>query len=236
MNDEVATVTEHQRQEPALARAEERLMARVEQRCGAVMASRCQASPLPAAFLAALVANESGADPDAARFEPAVYRHLEALAAGFKPVYAGVDAQELDGEVREIGVRKADEFHRRALEALELRIGGNSLQGLKDAALRELATSWGYTQIMGYHMIGRKGTPRDLLDPVRHFRVAMELLSDFAARYHLNLGRDFAELLRCWNTGQPYVPPRGVATTDPSYVAKGLRRMALYARLQGESN
>ena len=76
---------------------------------------------------------------------------------------------------------------------------------------------------MGYHMAGRAGTPRDLFEPRFHFRVALELLGQFAERYELNLRRDFGEMFRCWNTGQPYGE-----TTDPHYVANGLRRMELY--------
>ena len=56
-------------------------MARVEERCGALIGRLCAASSLPREFLAALVANESGGDPRALRFEPAVYRHLQAVAA-----------------------------------------------------------------------------------------------------------------------------------------------------------
>jgi hypothetical protein len=236
MNGEATKLTEGGREEDAVSCAEGRLMARVAERCGALMTTSCRDSSLPADFLAALVANESGGDANATRFEPAVYRHLEAVAAGFAAVYEGLDAQDLAAEEREMEPGKTDSYHRRALAAIETGRGETGLQGLDDAALRELATSWGYTQIMGYHMAGRGGTPRDLLNPRRHFCVAMELLSDFATQYHLDLGRDFAELFRCWNTGQPYGPPRGPATTDPDYVAKGLRRMALYARLPGESN
>ncbi len=92
--------------------------------------------------------------------------------------------------------------------------------------MRELATSWGYTQIMGYHLIGRPGTVLDLVEPRFHFRFALELLADFVERYQLDVTREFAEMFRCWNTGQPY----GV-TFDPAYVEKGLRRMETYKGL-----
>jgi len=75
---------------------------------------------------------------------------------------------------------------------------------------------------------------RDLLEPRFHFRVALELLAQFAERYQLDPTREFAEMFRCWNTGQPYGPPHGPATTDPEYVAKGIHRMALYAKLEEE--
>ena len=97
------------------------------------------------------------------------------------------------------------------------------LAACEDDALRELSTSWGYTQIMGYHMTSRGGTARDLLDPPRHFRVAIELLAEFAEAYQLDLAHEFEEMFRSWNTGRPYG-----ATHDPGYVSNGLRRISLY--------
>lgn len=208
--------------------ADVRLMARVAERCGAAIRQACEASSVPPEFLAALVANESGGDAQAARFEPAVYRHLQAVAAGFTPAYAGMDAGELWDEVAEMLHPKADAYHARALRAVENASGANPIQSLGDEAIAELATSWGYTQIMGYHMVGRGGTPRDLLDPDRHFRVALELVAAFAEEYQLDVQSEFAEMFRCWNTGQPYG-----RTTDANYVANGLCRMEIYGALAG---
>lgn len=42
----------------------------------------CRFSSVPAEFLGALTANESGGDGAAVRFEPAVYSHLKAVALG----------------------------------------------------------------------------------------------------------------------------------------------------------
>ncbi len=97
---------------------------------------------------------------------------------------------------------------------------------LEEEALRELATSWGYTQIMGYHMVGRQGTVRDLLEPRFHYGLAVRLLSEFAQEYQLDLMREFEEMFRCWNTGGPYGK-----TSDPAYVEKGLERLQLYREL-----
>jgi hypothetical protein len=79
---------------------------------------------------------------------------------------------------------------------------------------------------MGYHLVGRPGTVRDLLEPRFHFRLALELLAQFAEYYQLDLKDELAELFRCWNTGQPYGQ-----TFAPDYVEKGLRRMATYRTL-----
>jgi hypothetical protein len=203
--------------------AERRLVERVADRCGKFIAQACKASSVPPEFLGALAANESGGNPGAMRFEPAVYRHLKALAAGESPRYNGLSAEDLAGELDEVLHPKAVEFHARYLTAPFASRHARALSTLEDEALRELATSWGFTQIMGFHMAGRRGTARDLLDPQIHFRVALDLLVEFAEDYQLDLTREFAELFRCWNTGQPYGH-----TTDPAYVQNGLWRMELY--------
>jgi hypothetical protein len=198
------------------------LLLRVRARCHVYLAEACRYSSVPLAFLAALVANESGGDPNAQRFEPAVYRHLKSLASGERPTYSGHDRAALESEIAEMLHPKSATFHAPFLTALG-EAHASDLAARQDDALRELATSWGYTQIMGYHLIGRPGTVRDLLVPRFHFRFALELLADFAQRYQLDVTREFAEMFRCWNTGQPYG-----ATADPRYVENGLRRMAIW--------
>jgi len=215
--------------------AERRLLERVCARCAELISEACRYSSVPPEFLGALVANESGGNPQALRFEPAVYRHLKALAEGKRPTYAGFSRQGLEEELAEMLHPKADSFHEVFLTG-PFRVGhARELAASRDEALRELATSWGLTQIMGYHLVGRKGTVRDLLEPRFHFRLGLELLAQFAERYQLDLAREFAEMFRCWNTGQPYGPPHGPPTYDPNYVENGLRRMAIWIRLQEES-
>jgi hypothetical protein len=209
----------------AARRREVRLLRRVWQRCHPVLADACRYSSVPPAFLGALVANESGGDANAKRFEPAVYRHLKSLAAGERSAYSGHDRASLEREIEEMLHPKSATFHAPFLHALA-EAQASDLAARQDEALRELATSWGYTQIMGYHLVGRPGTVLDLVEPRFHFRFALELLADFAERYQLDVTREFAEMFRCWNTGQPYG-----ATTDPRYVEKGLRRMEVYRRL-----
>lgn len=206
--------------------AELHLVNRVFERCQHFIAEACGASSVPPEFLGALVANESGGEARVARFEPSVYRHLRGVADGRSPAYGGIGAKDLAGEVEEMLHPKAENFHARYLTEP---FGANyyaSLSALEDEALRELATSWGFTQIMGYHMVGRAGTVRDLLEPRFHFRVALELLAEFAADYQLDLAHEFEEMFRCWNTGAPYGQ-----TFDPRYVAKGLRRLEAYRAL-----
>jgi hypothetical protein len=206
---------------------EEKLLRRVRERCHAAIAEACRYSSVPTAFLAALVANESGGDAQAMRFEPAVYRHLKSLAAGERPKYAGHHRDALEREIEEMLHPKSPAFHAHFLNAEWTEALANELAACRVEALRELATSWGYTQIMGYHLIGRPGTVQDLLDARFHFHLAIELLAGFAERYQLDLAREFAEMFRCWNTGQPYGE-----TIDPQYVEKGLRRMAMYREIE----
>ncbi|MHB8653250.1 MAG: hypothetical protein ACYDA9_05155 [Terriglobia bacterium] len=208
------------------ALTEQKLVARVFERCNSVICAACQSSSVPPEFLGALTANESGANDHAMRFEPAVYRHLVAVVSGGEPAYGSIKAEVLLAKLGRVLHPKADDFHAHFLTPA---FGSNhaaALTALPDEGLRELATSWGYTQIMGYHMVERHGEVRDLLQPAFHFRVALELLAEFAAAHQLNHTGEFAEMFCCWNTGQPYGK-----TYDPMYVENGLSRMAIYKKL-----
>jgi hypothetical protein len=206
--------------------AERRLVERVSARWHGAIREACHYSSVPPEFLGALVANESGGNPQAVRFEPAVYRHLKAVAEGKRPTYAGLSRRDLDEEVAEMLHPKAGDFHAVFLTGAFRTAHARELAASRDEALRELASSWGLTQIMGYHLVGRSGTVRDLLEPGFHFRLALELLAHFAERYQLDLRREFEEMFRCWNTGQPYGD-----TFDPHYVERGLRRLRIYRGL-----
>jgi hypothetical protein len=206
---------------------ERKLLARIRARFHALLAEACKYSSVPVEFLAALIANESGGDPRAMRFEPAVYRHLRRVADGQAAQYGGITRARLSAEFAEMLHPKGDAFHSAFMTEAFAAAHAQELRAAEDEALRELASSWGLTQIMGYHMTGRAGTVRDLLEPRFHFRMALELLADFAARFQLDLGREFPEMFRCWNTGQPYG-----ATTDPRYCENGLRRMEIYRAIE----
>jgi hypothetical protein len=202
------------------------MLGRVFERCHPFILEACKYSSVPPEFLGALTGNESGGDPKAVRFEPAVYRHLKAVACGQAPRFGSIHPQHLDAEIEEVLHPKAAEFHARFLTPAFGAAHGPELSLLEDEVLRELASSWGFTQVMGFHMAGRRGTVRDLLDPSFHFRLATQLLAEFAQDFELDLTRECAELFRCWNTGQPYG-----TTRDPAYVENGLRRMKLYQEL-----
>jgi hypothetical protein len=155
-----------------------------------------------------------------------VYLHLKAVAAGERPRYGGIGAEALCEELGEVLHPKTGEFHVRFLNSLFMAGQASELSRLADEALRELASSWGFVQIMGFHVIGRHGTVRDLLEPRFHYHLANQLLAEFAESYQLDLSREFEEMLRCWNTGRP-----DGRTADPAYVENGLRRMEIYRAL-----
>lgn len=207
--------------------AEHSLVQRVFERCNEAIAEACGRSSVPEEFLGALVANESGGMADATRFEPAVYRHLMAVAQGQSPSYGSIDVTDLDREVSQLLPANAVAPHARYMTRGFAEIHSRQIRKTPDDALRELATSWGYTQIMGYHMVGRPGGVRQLLDPRFHFRMAVWLLAEFAIDFHLDLANDFAEMFCCWNTGRPHG-----RTYDPGYVSKGLGRMEIYHQLR----
>lgn len=163
-------------------------------------ASSTPAPQVAPEFLAALTANESGGDPDARRFEPGVYKHLMDVFEGRAPAYGSIRKPTLDHKV-----------------------AGDPAPA---DVIRSLATSWGLTQIMGYHMLGRPEPVEKLREPAFHYQMAAKLLREFAAQHHLDLQRDFEALFRCWNTGRP-----DGRTFDPAYVENGLRRIEVYRQL-----
>jgi hypothetical protein len=259
---------------------------------------------VPAEFLAALTANESGGDPQANRFEPGVYQHLKSVAEGLTASYGSIGKSLLYKEIHRLegddqaGSRgtgakpspqsaepagadsglatsgpkgpagaaktagsaaaaatavsaptadrpptasdpksdtqkastagaKAESYHAEHLTAAFSANSAPALSALEDEAIRRLATSWGLTQIMGYHMLGRPEPVAKLCDPAYHYRIAAQMVEEFASRFHLDPERDFEALFRCWNTGRP-----DGKTYDPSYVQNGMRRIEICRQLK----
>lgn len=233
---------------------------------------------VPAEFLAALTANESGGDPHATRFEPGVYQHLKNVAEGRVASYGSIGKSLLEKEIGQhhqpvvpptsishtaishtpiaptaishtaiapgavqpenatetqsgepktsLPAARTDSYHAEHLTAAFSTTCAPALSALEDEAIRHLATSWGLTQIMGYHMLGRPEPVEKLSDPAFHYRLAARMVEDFAARFHLDPQRDFEALFHCWNTGRP-----DGKTFDPSYAEKGMRRIEICRQL-----
>jgi hypothetical protein len=169
-------------------------MLRIRERWGALIAEACRYSSIPQEFLAALIANESGGDPSARRFEKSIYNKFQNVLRGYATSYANLSKGDLGA--------------------------------LSDSAIRDLATSWGLTQIMGYHVARRPGGIALLQNPETHLKFALGLLAEFADRFQLNVTLEFIELFHCWNAGAPYKP-----TCDPRYAERGLARMEIYREL-----
>jgi hypothetical protein len=199
------------------------LMSRIASDWGAIIAQACHLSSVPETFLAALTANESGGDPNASRFEPGIYRHLKAVREGSASHWGSITGDAIADELIEMTLPYDGAPKSNPDDAMQVVVFGKLPTDVTDQDLRALATSWGLVQIMGYHMIGRRGTVAALLDPLAHYRIALELLAEFAQHYGLDMTREFEEMFRCWNTGNPTGK-----THDPAYVPNGLLRMKLY--------
>jgi hypothetical protein len=182
------------------------LMQSIKTKWGTAIEAARSTSALPGQFLAALVANESGGNPDAKRFEKNVFAALWEVLLGRKAAYGSIGRSDLVAYVTGIPGTPTN---------APANLPGDAFQRV-DA----LATSWGLTQILGYHILGSGKTIAGLQDPAIHLVMAVWLLSDFARVFHLDVTKDFEQLLRCWNGGHPTAQ-----TFDPNYVANAMNRM-----------
>lgn len=190
------------------------LMQQIKNKYGAIIDAEAEKCPdISAAFVAALIAGESGGDPNARRFESKVFSDLAAVLCAQRPAYGSIGAEDLMAvcwPADKIGVHT----------------GAQPSWGLREAlqTLQHHATSWGLTQIMGYHALAEKYAIDDLLDPAKHLDHATEMVADFVIRFKT---LDPADWFRCWNTGSP-----NGKTFDPFYVSNGINRMEIYKDLQ----
>jgi hypothetical protein len=175
----------------------------------------CSRSSVPEAFLAAMIANESGGNNNAKRFEPGVLSSLWQVLLGRKAAYGSIGRADLVRFVADL-----------AAPALTVppTITNAAFQNLDS-----LATSWGVTQIMGYHCLEEHvpfDRPEDLSDPAEALKSTVWLLGKFSSQFSLDLSTDFSDMLHCWNAGAPNHP-----TYDPNYVPNAMRRMDIYKAL-----
>ena len=179
---------------------------------GAAIADACSTSSIPENFLAALIAGESGGHNDARRFEKNVLLSLWEVLLGRKAAFGSIGRADL---VKFTAAFSNGQTH-----------FSDSLPPDAFQRVDGLATSWGLTQIMGYHVLAANLTLEDLRDPAKHLRFALTMLTGFAHQFQLDVTREFDDLFRCWNTGRP-----DGATFDPAYVNNGLARMAVWTSL-----
>lgn len=195
-------------------------MNRIHELLGDVIAAATRACSVPPAFLAGIVANESGGNPNVSRFEPAIFQKLQDVLAGRKAEF------KVRGMKRPLGRNDL-------LLYVDPGAADKSLANISAATsftdklrmLEGLATSWGLTQLMGWHALELAQTFSNLKQPRGNLDIAVVLLAWFAQSYSLDVTKDFSELLHCWNTG---TPDPAVPTYDPHYVANGLARMTAY--------
>ena len=74
---------------------DQELMQSIKTKWGALIDAACKHSSVPPAFLAALVANESGGNPDAKRFEPGVLAQLFAVLLNRKAFYGSIARENI---------------------------------------------------------------------------------------------------------------------------------------------
>src|SRR5205823_1896764 len=153
------------------------------------------------------------------RFEPRVYQHLQDLLAGKTTHYGAITAGDVQREEAAVEmvkdeaaglyVKRPDSYHEAHLTADWAQANASAIAQIEDWALKQLASSIGLTQVMGFHVLGEKTesgvamTTADLYDPAINLHMAVKLLSGFAKQYNLDLRKDFESLLRCWNSGRP---------------------------------
>jgi len=191
------------------------LMQKIKATYGSAIAQACSSSSVPPSFLGALIANESGGDPLAKRFEPAVLAALWQVLLGRKTAYGSISRADLVGYVADLSAPAI---------AVPATLPNSVFQNL-DA----LANSWGLTQVMGYHCLENVAAllrPEDLTSPQPCLKTSLVMLAAFAHEFSLDLASDSEELLRCWNTGRP-----DGKTFDPQYVPNGLARKVAYEAL-----
>jgi Transglycosylase SLT domain len=204
---------------PSISQKE--LMASIREHWDAAIEEATAASSVPPAFLAALIANESGGKNEAQRFEPAVFEHLKEVLLGTRPHFApaGIKRPLMKSDLLAYCAPGSADAPRADFDS--------ELQ-----TLHNLATSWGLTQIMGWHLVEfQSGLGVSwLATPGGNLQFATRLLAWFAEHYQLDLSADFDPLLHCWNAGEP-----GNPTFDPQYVPNGLARLELYRELAVQS-
>lgn len=188
------------------------LMQSIKTKWGVPIGEACASSSVPPAFLAALIANESGGKPDAKRFEKNVLVALWEVLLGRTPAYGSIGGADL---LQHISLVETSSDNGDLMDALH--------------RLDSLATSQGLTQIMGYEVFDFSAiapTVDKLQAPTENLHVALLMLTSFAKRFNFDLATDFTDLFDCWNTGRPHRP-----TFDPNYIPNGLARIKIYEAL-----
>lgn len=195
------------------------LMESIHAKYSAEIEIACRNTAIAPAFVAALIANESGGNLDARRFEKNVLAALWEVLLGRKATYGSISRDDLLGYLP-AGLLSA-------ASAARLFSGGPGLLTPVLQRFDDLASSHGLTQIMGYEVFDFSAispTIDKLHTAEGCLQMTILMLQKFVIRWALDPASDFSQLFDAWNTGRPHAP-----TADPQYIPNGLRRMALYA-------
>lgn len=152
------------------------------ERFGQLIHDACVGTGVSESFLAGFTGVEAGIDrqgnikPNATRFEKGVYQDLISLRDnGY--CFVGGDRHTTYSGVRQSQIKDAD-----------------------DAAIRALATSYSFSQIMGWHCINNlKCSIAELRDENKHFHYTVQLLKIVGGTYMKH--GDLTAVLHIWNTG-----------------------------------
>ena len=200
-------------------------MQNIRAQWGDAIVMACAASSVPPSFLAALIANESGGNAGAHRFEKGVLDSLWEVLLGRAAAYGSLQRDDLLRFMLSPYSQNGAAPGPGPATALVAVVTGSMLR------LDGLATSYGLTQVMGYEAIAfhLDGFAR-LADPAGELPITLNMLADFARRFGLDLSASSSaaagELFDCWNSGRPHAP-----TADPQYIPNGLARMQIYQQL-----
>lgn len=172
----------------------------IKDRFGLKIAQAVAGTPVPAQFVAGLIAVEAGKDrkgqisETSTRFEPGVFAKLQQVRDGKRSQWSAIKRQDI--------------------------------QDSPDLALKALATSYGLTQVMGWHCIHNLHcTVGDLRDPEKHLGYAVKLLMLNSADGDFER-QEYVGEFREWNSGNEQGK-----TYDPDYTHNAGLVMYAYAAL-----
>lgn len=178
----------------------EKLARQIRDRFGDKIARATHGSSVPPKFLAGLISVEAGKDSKGQLSETATR-----FEAG---VFAKLQAVREGTRSNWSGIKTAH------------------IRDATDASLRALATSYGLTQVMGWHCINNLDcTVADLRDPDKHLNYAVDLLQLNAAGGDFER-QEYVGEFKQWNSGS-----ETGKTYDPDYVHNAGAVMDAYADL-----
>jgi hypothetical protein len=192
------------------------LMTKIRGTYAAYIRAAVVGTVLPEAFVAALVANESGGDLIASRYEGFELSQFALVLAGKRASYQGIIASMLTA-----------------------RMAGSLSVAAAVNVLVDMSTSWGPCQVMGWQSVKRNYALAELRAIDKHFGRVRDILLDFGRQFYpapfsapmvpfapVQKDAICEGLFHCWNAGAP-----GNPTADPSYAPRGINRMHIYEGL-----